>query len=111
MVRDGVMRVILIIAVAYMSLLLPQSAFSMNRERQLDADSSYGEMRRFESETELQRDLLGRKVIIDPNSQIDAGSLNLEVAPGSTVIIRARQYDKGVQTTKTPYYKNVELPR
>ncbi len=99
------MRFILLII-----LLVPQLAFAMNRESGIDLERGRQDIKTFEAETQLERDLLGRKVVIDPSSDIDVGSLNLEVAPGSTVVIRARQYNKGVQSVKTHQYKNVELP-
>lgn len=105
------MRVVLLIAL----LSIPQvaiaadPALSNNRERSPDIDGGRNDVRSFEAESQLQRDLLGRKVIIDPDSKIDPGSLMLDVAPGSTVIIKAHQTDRGVQKTKG-LYKNVEMP-
>ena len=90
-------------------LLVPQLAFANNREAGVDLERGRHDIKAFESETQLQRDLLGRKLVIEPGSKIDAGSLNVELAPGSTVIIRANQYDKGVQTVKTPLFRNVEI--
>lgn len=92
-------------------ILLPQAAIADDRERPMDMEGgSRNNMRTFEAETQLSRDLLGRKLWIDPDSKIDPGSLNVELAPGSTVMIRARQHDLGTQRTKTPFYENVELP-
>lgn len=86
------------------------AAMAMNREGRLDGGRQIDGTRDFEKESNLQRDFLGRKVSISPNSKVDAGSLLLDIAPGSTVILNVQQRDKGIQTTRTPFYRNVELP-
>lgn len=96
--------------IVLISLLFAGDAYAMNRESALGAERGRGDISNFESEKGLQRDLMGRKLVIDPNSKIDTGSLQVEMAPGSTVIIRGRQYNNGVQTVRTPNYNNVEIP-
>lgn len=91
-------------------ILLPNVAMAMNTEGSLSGARGIDGTKAFEAETQLQRDLLGRKVVIEPGSNIDEGSLFLDVAPGSTVILRAQQYDRGTQSVRTPNYRNVELP-
>ncbi|PIR37147.1 MAG: hypothetical protein COV35_11170 [Alphaproteobacteria bacterium CG11_big_fil_rev_8_21_14_0_20_39_49] len=102
-----VMKPVLLILI----VLLPQLAVAMNREGRLDGGRQRNVVRDFEKEGNLQRDLLGRKVVISPNSTIDGNSLQLEVAPRSTVILNIQQHDNGTQTTRTPFYQNVEMPK
>ena len=99
-------KLILIVFVIFSSHV----SIAMNREGRLDGGRQTDGTKDFERETKLQRDFLGRKVSISPNSKIDSGSLFLDIAPGSTVILNVRQKDKGIQTTRTPFYRNVELP-
>jgi len=91
-------------------ILIPQLSFGMNHEGRLDGGRQRDGAKDFERETRLQRDIQGRKLIISPNSEIEERSLQLDIAPWSTVILNVRQKDKGVQTTRTPFYRNVELP-
>jgi len=101
------MKLALVIA----TLLIPQISMAMNHEGQLDGSRERGAVKDFEKESKLQRDILGRKVVISPNSKIEENSLILDVAPWSTVILNVQQSDKGTQTTRTPFYRNVELPK
>ena len=91
-------------------LMLPVAASAGNREAPVDMERGSSDIRSLEKETALERDLLGRKVVIDPDSQIDPGSLLIEAAPGSTVIVKAKQYNRGIQRVHTPLYTNVEMP-
>ena len=50
-----------------------------------------------------------RKVIFGADYRIDPGGLSISAALGSTVVIKARQFDRGTQTIDTPLYKNAEL--
>ena len=98
------------LVVVILIIFSSHASMATNREGRLDGGRQIDGARDFEKETKLQRDFLGRKVSISPNSKIDGSSLFLDIAPGSTVILNVRQKDKGIQTTRTPFYRNVELP-
>jgi hypothetical protein len=98
------------LALVIFMIFSSHASMATNREGGLDGGRQIDGTRDFEKETKLQRDFLGRKVSISPNSKIESGSLFLDIAPGSTVILNVRQKDKGIQTTRTPFYRNVELP-
>ena len=107
--KSNIKKVSLIISIF---AIFPNYANALNTEGDVAKSSRSGDVRSFEKKWEAQRDLLGRKVIVAPGSQgINSNSLQLDVAPGSTVILNLRQLDRGRQITKTPYYKNVEIPK
>lgn len=91
-------------------LLISQNVEAQNREPSLELERGKSNIHALEKESSLERDLLGRKVVIDPDSKIDPDSLYIAAAPGSTVIVRAQQYDIGTQKVDAPNYKNVEFP-
>lgn len=105
--RKGYMKFIFVIFITF----IPQLTMAMNHEGRLDGGRQRNVIKDFESEGQLQRDILGRKIIISPTSNIDGNSLQLDVAPWSTVILNVQQRNNGAQITKTPFYKNVELPK
>ena len=98
------------ILIAILLMCLPSFVMAMNHEGRLDGARERNAMKSLEREGQLHRDLLGRKLVITPNSEIDEDSLQLDIAPGSTVILNVRQKDYGAQTVSTPYYRHVELP-
>ena len=100
-----------IIILAIFIFFLPKSSMAMNHEGRLEGGRQRNVLKEFEREGELQRDLLGRKLVISPSSKIDENSLQLEIAPWSTVILNIQQHDIGTQITRTPFYKNVEMPK
>lgn len=97
-------------ALIFLIVLIPHFSLAMNHEGRLDGGRQRNVIKNFESEGQLQRDMLGRKLVISPNSNIDKNSLQLDIAPRSTVILNIQQHDMGAQITRTPFYQNVELP-
>jgi len=88
----------------------PQLSIAETKEGRLSGGRQANDVKAFEKEGKLDRDLLGRKIVVSPNAQIDEDSVKLNMAPWSTIILNVKQYDKGAQTTTAPFYRNVEMP-
>lgn len=94
-----------------MTAFVPHDSNAMNKEGRFDQAIESSHVGYYEKESELQRDAMGRKVVISPNSNIDLNSVQLDVAPYSTVILNVNQIDHGTQRVITPSYQNVEIPK